>query len=295
MLSVCIPIFNFDVNLLVTHLHEQCVNAGIEFEILCIDDASDKKYVEFNSNISNLKNVNYTLLEENVGRSKIRNLLAQNARYNSLLFLDCDSELVDNDFIKRYVDSIKEGAVIYGGRCYRNQPSEEANEYFRWWYGINREVISVQERKKSPYHSFMTNNFLIPKNTYLSIKLDENLKGYGHEDTLFGIELENQNVSICHINNPLCHIGLEEFDEFLRKTKEGIKNLVFLSNKKMLSEEVRLLKFYKKIKAFGLDKSVLKYYQKNEQKIITKLQEKECNLKWFDVYKLGYLISLMRS
>jgi hypothetical protein len=89
---------------------------------------------------------------------------------------------------------IKPDVVVYGGRNYEAKPPKEKELFFRWWYGVNRETISVAEREVAPYHAFMTNNFLIPKQLFLSIKLDEKLKGYGHEDTLFGIELKKKNT-----------------------------------------------------------------------------------------------------
>ncbi|MBK9012976.1 MAG: hypothetical protein IPM82_02230 [Saprospiraceae bacterium] len=66
----------------------------------------------------------------------------------------------------------------------------------------------------------MTNNFLIPRQLFLEIQFDETLRQYGHEDTLFGMELARRQVPIVHIDNPLEHIGLEPVDVFLRKTEQ---------------------------------------------------------------------------
>jgi len=141
----------------------------------------------------------------------------------------------------------------------------------------------------------MTNNFLIPKSIYLTVKLDETLKGYGHEDTLFGLELNKRKIAIKHIDNPLCHIGLENFEYYLEKTEEGIRNLKRLIEVGEIDNSVKLFRYYYLVKKFGLTNKVFNYYVKNRESMLQKLTVKEPNLKWFDLYKLGYLISLTKS
>lgn len=294
MLSILIPIYNFNVVDFVTDLQCQANECDVDFEILCLDDCSSLFKAD-NGKVENLTNVTYNELPENVGRSKIRNLLADKAQYANLLFLDCDSSTKDNQFVRRYVDNISATDVIYGGRCYEEKIPEDANKYFRWWYGVQRETISVKQRLKQPHHSFMTNNFLIPKSVYLAIKLDESLKGYGHEDTLFGLELKKQQIVIKHIQNPLYHIGLESLEQYISKTEEGIRNLKSLIDAKKIDESVKLFRFYNLLNKFGLTTKVFKYYTKNKAEILQKLEEKEPNLRWFDLFKLGYLISLIKS
>ncbi len=293
MLSVLIPIYNFNVVSFVLELKQQCKQLQIDYEILCIDDAS-ALYKEDNNVLKNQEQIIYKELPKNVGRASIRNLLAEEAKYNNLLFLDCDSTVNDDKFVKRYVDLFEKAPVVYGGRNYSKQ-APQSNTYFRWWYGVNRETISCTSRKEMPYQSFMTNNFLINKEVYLSIRLDESIKGYGHEDTMFGIALKQQRVEILHIENPLCHIGLESFDEFIDKTKQGLVNLNELLNAGKIDDSVKVAKVYKKIKGTFLEGVLFNYFKKNEQKILTKLKNKKPNLKWFDFYKLGYLISLNKS
>ena len=40
MLSILIPIYNYNAYPLVLELHKQCLECEIEFEIICQDDAS---------------------------------------------------------------------------------------------------------------------------------------------------------------------------------------------------------------------------------------------------------------
>ena len=48
MLSILIPIYNFDITQLVKDLHEQAKSLEKSFEIILIDDASDETYTKIN-------------------------------------------------------------------------------------------------------------------------------------------------------------------------------------------------------------------------------------------------------
>lgn len=292
MLSILIPVYNFDVTELVSSLHAQSIKCGIAFEILCYDDGSKDEFKQKNASIVGLENVNYVELPENLGRSKIRNRLADDAKYDQLLYMDCDSEVESEAFIQNYVSNANPNGIVYGGRSYAPNAPEDSTLYLRWYYGVEREVIAHTTRQQKPYQSFMTNNFLIAKAVYQSIRLDESLKGYGHEDTLFGIELKERKVPIKHIDNPLRHIGLETTDEFLEKTREGLRNLLFLIKQGKIDKGVKIYRYYRRLKRLGMTKMLWKSYKKNTEKIMTNLHSSNPNLKRFDFYKLAHLINL---
>src|SRR5690606_8347201 len=111
------------------NLHLQCESANVTYEILVLDDAStDKKVVEGNSKINSLVNCSFNVLSENIGRSKIRNLLAEKAQYNWLLFMDADTFPTNLKFISNYLEGIPKGAsVIYGGTKYPDNTSINVN------------------------------------------------------------------------------------------------------------------------------------------------------------------------
>jgi hypothetical protein len=48
----------------------------------------------------------------------------------------------------------------------------------------------------------------------------EDLKTYGHEDTLLGYDLFRNGIEIFHIDNPVEHTGLEDSSVLLRKPKQ---------------------------------------------------------------------------
>lgn len=294
MLSILIPIYNFDIVPLVRILHEQCLESKVPFEILCFDDGSKLKHKEMNWELQQINHVKYVELPKNVGRSAIRNLLGKAAKYDYLLFMDCDSQVNEMDYIKTYLQNIKPNALLFGGRTYdRIQPLEHAF-HFHWWYGIRREQSTARQRTSAPWHSFMTNNFLIPRAIFLQILFDENLTQYGHEDTLFGLELKQRNIPIIHLDNPLEHTGLEPVDKFLEKTQKAIANLYYLHQKYPFIE-TRLLKFYKKCERFGFKKPILYFYLKLQPFLYRYLRGKRPNLLYFDFYKLGELCRISKK
>lgn len=292
-LSILIPIYNFNITEFIHELHKQSEASGIDFEILGYDDASGEKFRAENRKIASLANVRYVELKKNIGRSRIRNLLAKEAIYQYLLFFDCDSKITSGDFLKNYLDNMSPGKVIFGGRSYQPDPPLEKKKFLRWLYGVRRESAPSGLRKKNPYKFFMTNNFLIPREVFLSVLMNENLNGYGHEDTVFARELKQKKIQVEHIENPLCHIGLEETEEFLAKTRQGISNLKFLVEHGLIDEDVRILRYYRYFKKMNLlffIKSLFRVFERNIRK---NLLSDSPDLRYFDFYKLCLLAKEM--
>ena len=88
MISICIPIYNFDCTPLIQALEEQILQCGSAIKIIAIDDGSDKAFEEINKKI--LLKHNYIVLPKNIGRAKIRNLFLKHTDDKYLLYLDCD-------------------------------------------------------------------------------------------------------------------------------------------------------------------------------------------------------------
>ena len=292
MLSICIPIYNFDVTGLVVTLHQQAVRQNIAAEVICIDDCSDEAFRIKNKDICNTYG-KYIQLEENVGRAKIRNLFLQYAIYDYLLFLDCDSVLIASNFVKKYVDAIiKSGArVLCGGRIYNDiKPSKQ--KLLRWKYGHKKESMPVDVRLRNPNKSFITSNFAIHKNTLISFKFDERLVQYGHEDTLFGFQLKENHIKILHIDNPILNGYLEDNDEFIAKTELGLSNLVcilqFLNYDQGFIEDVNILRFHQKCRKYKIDLIIIFLFSFLKPVLRLNLSKGYANLFWFDFYKLGF-------
>ena len=289
MLSILIPIYNFDSTTLVKTLHQQCLEQAIRFEIICFDDASNVNFQRQNRKIQTLENVNYLLMSKNVGRSAIRNQLARAAQYNYLLFMDCDSKINQAGYIAQYLQYLSPQTLLYGGRSYASSPPQNQAYYFHWYYGVQREQTTAIQRAQSPWHAFMTNNFLIPKSIFLSILFDENLHQYGHEDTLFGMELKKRHIPIIHLDNPLEHIGLETTDVFLAKTQKAVENLFYLSQKNPLLQ-TRLLQSFQQCQKWQLSGSLKALLKMAKPFFIKNFHSNHPQLLFFDLYKLGLLM-----
>ena len=101
-LSILIPVYNWDCSQLIKDLHFQGLESGIPFEIVIADDCStDRSVMERNREKAEcLENCRFFALEHNKGRASIRNFLADNSRYDKLLFMDCDAAVKDTQFLK---------------------------------------------------------------------------------------------------------------------------------------------------------------------------------------------------
>ena len=224
MLSICIPVYNSDVSELVASLLQQLEELDSNIEICLIDDASPNPKCDVLS-FNHPKIISHKNLK-NAGRAKVRNQFIDLVNQPYLLFLDGDSKIICTDFLKRYCDIIKSSKVevICGASVYQsNKPAR--SHYLRWKYSTIRESKSLEERKQNPNLGFKTNNFIINREIFGRIKFNEEIKGYGHEDSLFGFELKKSYVKIDHIDNPVLNFNLDDNVTFLEKTKEGVRNL----------------------------------------------------------------------
>jgi len=294
MISILIPVYNFDVRLLVKALQQQAAAVQQPVEIYCLDDASSEPFQHLNNEIRGWENVRYEILKENVGRARIRNLMAQRAHYDYLLFMDSDSKVISGRYLSNYLNYLPFDGVICGGRTYQKKAPSEDELFFHWKYGTTREARNAAERQQKPYHGFMTNNFLVAKNILLRIGFDENIKQYGHEDTLLGFELRRRQIRILHIDNPLQHIGLELQSEFLEKSVKAVENLVALQ-KQYPELETRLTQMAKRLDAFGVTFLLSKSLKLLRPLLYRHFKSPNPSLFYFDLYKLSYFLEMIKE
>ena len=195
MVSILISVYNQDPTLFVQDLLSQLEGSDYQYEILIGNDCSDSKFVPLLSKLEELPGVSCFHAKENIGRSRIRNTIAGLARYPYLLFIDGDASVQSDNFIKEYLNEAGKGKVLCGGTAYLSEPPEKKEELLRWKYGVSREALAAKQRALKPYSSFSSFNFLIPAEEFDKIRFNEKIRRYGHEDTLFGIELENRSIA----------------------------------------------------------------------------------------------------
>ncbi|MBT8259925.1 MAG: glycosyltransferase [Bacteroidia bacterium] len=296
MISICIPIYNFDVSNLIKNLSHQSNVLEEPTEIILIDDCSNNYFKKINKEVCEREI--YIQLEKNIGRAAIRNKFLEYASYNYLLFLDCDSIIHSDNFLLNYIKAIKNypNQLICGGRVYPKSPPERA-QLLRWKYGVYKESKPFDIRNLNPNKSFMTNNFLIPKEIFNKVRFNENLVEYGHEDTLFGYELKKNNIDIIHIDNPVLNGELESNSNYITQTEKAVGNLVkilkYLNNEKGFIEDVEVLRIY--FKYFKLRKLIILVFSIFKPVIRSLLSKGYVNLYLFDFYKLGTLAVKINS
>lgn len=294
MISICIPIYNRDMSDTVRELASQIRSLDVPCELICIDDHSDNNFAEKNKHLGEAGK--YVVLDENVGRARIRNLFLKYASYDYLLFLDCDS-LVTENFLSCYVRLLmheRTAKVVCGGRVY-DAKSDDREHHLRYVYGVKCESHTAEQRRKYPYRSFMTNNFIVHRDVLKEVPFDERISRYGHEDTLFGYRLMQHKVPIVHIDNPVINGDVETNEEFMRKTADGVKSLAdiyrWMGNDKEFVKQVSLLRFYDCTQRWKLNRCIYCLFKLVKPWIAEGLKRGErVNMKLFAFYKLGLLI-----
>lgn len=284
MLSILIPTYNYDCSRLINDLWLQCTTSGIDFEILVCDDGSTQEYSKSLSAI-NLPNYTFEALTNNIGRAKIRNRLAHKAQGKWLLFIDCDAEINDSQFINNYKKNLQDNTVLVGGTAYYPH-NDNPNHSLRWTYGTEREGNNNYKK------NFTTFNFAIQQHIFLNIQFDETLTQYGHEDTVFQIMLERNNITIKFIDNPLVHCGLDDNKIYLEKIKTSNNNLLALYQSGKypeLQQHSKLLNTYLKLKQKHFTLLFNLFYKIIKPLIIKNLTSTKPKIKLLDIYKLGEL------
>ncbi len=299
MLSVLIPIYHSDIRELVSALHQQALQQATSIEIICIDDHSGDPYHSLNARVGSLSGVSYEQLPENIGRSRIRNLLASRASQPYLLFIDGDSKIPDLQFLPTYLAKAGPQKVVCGGTLYPSTPPEDPQLFLHWHYGRSREALPLSQRLLKPYIAFKTNNFLIDKATFDKIGFDGSIRRYGHEDTLFAQELRERSITVEHIDNPVTHAGLEPAKTYLEKTETALETLSVLLLKpdyrSRLRDDFRLLQVHQRLSKFGLDSLLAFGFKLFKSSIRRQLLSRKPGLFWLDCYKLGYFCALEAS
>lgn len=293
MISVLIPIYNFDVSQLAKDLNNQLIKSGKTFEIILMDDCSEETYRITNSSLTKIEQLSYIQLDENIGRSRIRNKLASTAQFERILFLDCDS-MITAGFVDNYLQEVDK-AVVCGGTLYYDE-KPHPSQMLRWKYGKKREELSAVERTGNPYFSFKTNNFLLDKSIFNQLQFDEKIRSYGHEDTLFALGLEQLGIGIKHIDNPVYHVGLDSNREFLKKTELALQALHYMINDeetaKLFQDNFRLVSAYRRFRRPMIRQLILAIYYLKRPFLKVNLRSGNPSLLAYDIYKLGYLLNL---
>ncbi|MBW7675361.1 glycosyltransferase family 2 protein [Chryseobacterium chendengshani] len=298
-LSVCIPVYNFDVRQLVYNLNDEIKRNKIDAEIILIDDASESQFKSINETLKNQVR-DFIFLEKNIGRSEIRNLFLDYAVGEYFLFLDCDGKIIDPDFLKKYTTFLEKNItaeIVYGGRTVSKKPPED-DYALRWKFALERENLSVSKRIHKEYLSFQTNNFVIKKETLHKVRFNTEFEKYGYEDLLFAMELKSKTIKINHIENPVFNNDIETSKVYIKKVDESIESLARMLKKTFIKDklsEIKLVRAYHFIKKTHSEFLFLAVFNLINSSIKKNLLSGNPNLRNLDMYKLGLLLGKMKN
>ena len=282
MLSILIPVHNYNCTALVRALHRQCEACGMVYEVLLGNDASTLFLDELHT-LSTLSNIRMVTAKENIGRSKIRNLLADKASYNTLLFIDCDADASGNPaYIRQYLPYIGTPCCVVGGT--QTHPSLDTPEtHLNYTYDLLRETQNSQKGH------FTTFQFLIRKELFNQVRFDETIRSYGFEDSFFGYQI-SQHTPIQYINNPLVHTGMRTNTAYLAKIDELCTTMVHLyhsEHRPTLLKVSKLARYLHTLHRLKLHKGFARLFQAFEKRIVQNLCSPTPHLRYLDLYKLG--------
>ena len=291
MLSILIPTYNYSLELLLPKLSKQIANVEQAVEVCICDDASTQtELAAANKELASALEFNYVGNTKNLGRTATRELLATNAQYAWLLFLDADVTLANNNFLANYLAAISPNLdAVFGGIQYSTTPPE-ASKMLRWQYGRMHEAKSVAARQKAPYF-IISQNLLITKNLFLKAN-PEQIQGYGL-DIAFSSALKTMEARILHIDNPVVHLGLETSKVFLDKTLKGLETHIQLEQKGLIPINLRpMQRVYLKLKKLGLIWVFKLGYGAFRNRIDSNLVSAKPNINYFNAYRLYHFIRL---
>lgn len=285
MLSILIPTKDYNCRVLVEELSRQCEKLAVPCEILIGEDGSTNEGLEQNRTMSYLPFCRIIEYKVNLGRARVRNRLAEEARYENLIFIDSDAIVERGDFLSVYLKALQDNDIVCGGLYHPVFiPSPDCTLRYKYEKDADRKR-PASVRRKHPYNDFSTFNFAIKRNLFLSIRFDENIKEYGYEDTLFGHRIKEKGLAITHIDNPLLHTGLESNKQYLSKIELSLKTLY------NIREDINttpLLAAYRRVRCVRMLPFAAWLWRRTQNLLRSNLMGENPSLFLFKLYKLGY-------
>ena len=293
MISILIPCFDYNAYPLVSVLEKQALMLKIDFEIICIDDGSFSSKNDLNQKINLLTNSKFIESKKNIGRINNRLLLAEKSQYKWLIFLDVDTLPNEDNFLKNYIEQLNRGTLIIGGCIYKKPENE--NFSLRYKFGKFREEIKSDIRNKNPYKYISSCNFMCKRNVLIDVLSSINTISYGN-DYVFGSLVKKMGIYIKHIDNPVLIDKIDENQIFIKKTHDGLDNLISSYNDKIIEKHsISILKAYIILDNLLMKNIFIKITDLFKNLLDRNLYSKDPNLFLFDLYRLNYLCKIKNA
>ena len=292
-LSIAIPTRNDDCSQTVSKLLEQARReTSLDFEILIADDASDNAEVIRQLNIiGKQEGCRLIRLKENVGRAAVRNMLAREAKYDKVLFIDAGVDINNQDFLKTYILHANDADIVCGG-WKTEVGAETAKANLRAKYELDCEKNHTPlQRNKHPYRSFRTVNFLVHKDILLNNPFPADMTGYGYEDVVFGKQAEKAGCTVLHIDNPVVYKSYEDNEAFVSKTIQSVNTLYIYRER--IGQYSKLHSIAFRLRKLRLDSLMVFLYKQRSETWKKQLCGNCPSLRMLSLLKLGCYLSLL--
>lgn len=297
MISILIPVYNYDCSALLKDLSRQAgslkeeLKGEFDYEIILADDASTETELrQRNMAAASSSGCIYFEQNKNTGQAYLRNTMVDMARFDYLLMIDADAEVCTDDFIRCYWEGRDKGDVICGTLRNPEGAAPKGCE-LRYRYEKQAEKLrSAALREKNPYNSFSAFNVMFRRDVFMNIRFDTRCTEYGHEDTLMGLMLREQAYTVVHTDNPLVHKGLDSNDSFLRKTETALHMLHRLGPP--LQEHTGASRVAAKLEKWHLKGATKLLYGLFRDLLRKNLLGAHPSILLFQLYKLGYYCTL---
>lgn len=292
-LSIAIPTRNDDCSQTVSKLLEQARReTSLDFEILIADDASDNAEVIRQLNIiGNQEGCRLIRLKENVGRAAVRNMLAREAKYDKVLFIDAGVDINNQDFLKTYILHANDADIVCGG-WKTEVGAETAKANLRAKYELDCEKNHTPlQRNQNPYRSFRTVNFLVHKDILLNNPFPADMTGYGYEDVVFGKQAEKAGCTVLHIDNPVVYKSYEDNEAFVSKTIQSVNTLYIYRER--IGQYSKLHSIAFRLRKLRLDSLMVFLYKQRSETWKKQLCGNCPSLRMLSLLKLGCYLSLL--
>lgn len=290
-LSILIPQYSQEVTDLLERL-EASIPKYITYEVVVANDNDQASY-PMTQEWLNSRGFRFIQNSKNLGRSKNRNQLADASQYDLLLFIDEDMIPKNSACIERYHQALQNNNVVIGGHIYEEQ-KPNSSYLLHWRYGSTTEA---KASSKKEHKSFSSAVFAIQKSCFNSIKFNETIVDYGHEDSLFGASLEQHNYQIEFIDEPCYHLGLYSNSDFVERSLTAIKTLYQIEQRAASSESpvlTRLQEYYTTKNRTGVGRVQLSVIQ-SMQTLWKWLAIQRSSVAALQLYKLSCYCKLKKS
>ena len=130
------------------------------------------------------------------------------------------------------------------------------------------------------------------KSIFLSCYSKIKYKSYGN-DYIIGSILQNDNISICHIDNFTVVSINDDNEQFILKSKNALKNLhKNYCEGNLRKNSISILRAFSLLDKLKMCKVFLTITNPFEKFIFKKINAKNPNLILFDIFRLRYLCSI---